>query len=92
MTNIIDINKQTLEQLQPSQEEEKMADETLTSDNVNFRFIKPSKYFYNSLMGLWLKFDHQRLSQLTFEEFLDHLKKHSLLFRGSENQNELDSQ
>ena len=51
------------------------------AESFNLRFIKPSKYFYNSLMALWLRFDHRRVSSLTFEEFVAYLKKHSILFK-----------
>jgi hypothetical protein len=86
MTNIIDINKQDLTTLTVKQEEEKMTDleggqpSTSEDKDLNLRFIKPSKYFYNSLMGVWLKFDKQRLNTLTFEEFVSYLKKHSQIF------------
>jgi hypothetical protein len=86
MTNIIDINKQDLTTLTVTQEEEKMTDleggqpSTSEDKDLNLRFIKPSKYFYNSLMGVWLKFDKQRLNTLTFEEFVSYLKKHSQIF------------
>lgn len=93
MTNIIDINKQTLESLQPShlQEEMKTSDvsSTAPTEEINYRFIKPSKYFYNSIMGLWLKFDQKRLASLTFEEFLDYLRKHSSLASQSSDQETL---
>lgn len=30
------------------------------------------------MMGLWLRFDKSRLNQVTFEEYLAYLRKHSI--------------
>ena len=39
-------------------------------------------------MALWLRFDNSRLNKITFEEFLNYLKKHSLVPQPNSNDRE----
>ncbi|CDW76553.1 UNKNOWN [Stylonychia lemnae] len=82
VTNIIEIKNDALNQLKTEKEEEKQVDistQIKSETDLNIRFIKPSKNFYNKLMGLWLRFDKTRLSSITFEEFMNYITKHSLI-------------
>eukprot|EP00347_Sterkiella_histriomuscorum_P014919 403359011 len=77
-------------QIENSQQNDEIKQNSIIESNpdVNIRFIKPSKNFYNQLMGLWLRFDKSRLNQVTFDEFLAYIKKHSLIGRDIANSND----
>lgn len=69
VTNIIELNEQAVNKIknQPSQD---------TTDNINLRFIRPSKTFYNVLMATWLRISQDRLDDVSLEEFLFHMRTH----------------
>ena len=46
------------------------------NQNINLRIIKPSKQFYNKLMGICLKFGVESLCQVHFSDFLECVKNH----------------
>lgn len=42
--------------------------------NINMRFIKPSKKFYNLLMSVWIKMDSTSIFNLNEDAFVEHVK------------------
>lgn len=45
------------------------------NDNINMRFIKPSKKFYNLLMSVWVKMDSTSILHLTETGFIEMVKQ-----------------
>lgn len=46
-----------------------------TDENINMRFIKPSKKFYNLLMSVWVKMDSTSIFNLTESAFIENVKQ-----------------
>ena len=70
VTNMIELSDSAMKKIAASCKE---MDES--SENVNLRFIKPSKKFYNVLMSVWIKLDTTSIFSLTEEEFIAHVKQ-----------------
>ena len=49
-----------------------------TNEQVNMRFIKPSKKFYNLLMSVWVKMEYTTILSLTEDSFIESVKLESL--------------
>mmetsp|Transcript_476 Transcript_476/g.517 ORF Transcript_476/g.517 Transcript_476/m.517 type:complete len:453 (-) Transcript_476:75-1433(-) len=69
VTNMIELSDSALKRISASC---KGIDE---SENINMRFIKPSKKFYNLLMSVWIKMDTRSIFDLTEDEFNNHVKQ-----------------
>lgn len=70
VTNMIELSDSALKKISASCQG---IDES--EDNINMRFIKPSKKFYNLLMSVWIKMDTTSIFDLTEEEFTKHVKQ-----------------
>lgn len=70
VTNMIELSDSALKRIATSC---KGIDET--SGNINMRFIKPSKKFYNLLMSVWVKMDTTSILHLTETGFIDMVKQ-----------------
>lgn len=70
VTNMIELSDGAMKKIAASCKE---IDES--NDNVNMRFIKPSKKFYNILMSVWIKMDTTSIFNLTEEQFITHVKQ-----------------
>jgi hypothetical protein len=70
VTNMIELSDSALKRIAAS-----CKDIDDSSENINMRFIKPSKKFYNILMSVWIKLDTSSIFNLTEEEFTDHVKQ-----------------
>ena len=70
VTNMIELSDSALKRISASC---KGIDET--HDNINMRFIKPSKKFYNLLMSVWIKLDSTSIFGLTESMFIDNVKQ-----------------
>ena len=46
-----------------------------SNDQVNMRFIKPSKKFYNLMMSVWVKMHHTTIFSLTEQKFVKNVKQ-----------------
>jgi hypothetical protein len=70
VTNIIELNHDVISRLKGEPVNLKQNIEAGAKPiNLTYRFIRPSKNFYNKLISTWLKFDQSRLANLTFREF-----------------------
>lgn len=70
VTNMIELSDSALKRIATSC---KGIDDS--GDNINMRFIKPSKKFYNLLMSVWIKMDTSSIFHLTEEEFIENVKQ-----------------
>jgi hypothetical protein len=70
VTNMIELSDSALKRIAAS-----CKDIDDSGENINMRFIKPSKKFYNILMSVWIKLDTTSIFNLTEEEFTDHVKQ-----------------
>jgi hypothetical protein len=70
VTNMIELSDSALKRIATSC---KGIDDS--GDNINMRFIKPSKKFYNLLMSVWIKMDTSSIFNLTEEEFIENVKQ-----------------
>jgi len=70
VTNMIELSDSAMKRISASCEG---IDQT--EENLNMRFIKPSKKFYNLLMSVWIKLDTTSIFDLTEEEFTENVKQ-----------------
>lgn len=70
VTNMIELSDSALKRIAASC---KGIDES--ENNINMRFIKPSKKFYNLLMSVWIKMDTTSIFDLTEETFTENVKQ-----------------
>ena len=70
VTNMIELSDSAIKRISAS-----CKDIDETSENINMRFIKPSKKFYNLLMSVWIKLDSSSIFNLTEQMFVDLVKQ-----------------
>jgi hypothetical protein len=70
VTNMIELSDSALKRIAAS-----CKDIDDSGENINMRFIKPSKKFYNILMSVWIKLDTTSIFNLTEDEFIYHVKQ-----------------
>lgn len=70
VTNMIELSDSAMKRIAASC---KGIDET--DSNINMRFIKPSKKFYNLLMSVWVKMDSTSIIHLTESNFIEMVKQ-----------------
>lgn len=71
VTNMIELSDSALKRISASCE----GIDQSQSKNLNMRFIKPSKKFYNLLMSVWIKMDTTSIFELTEEQFVEHVQQ-----------------
>jgi len=71
VTNMIELSDSAINRISQSWEEIDSSE----SNNINMRFIKPSKKFYNLLMSVWIKMDTTSIFELTEEQFTENVKQ-----------------
>lgn len=62
VTSTIELPQKAVEKLEAKTEQ--------AGDTPSLRFIKPSRDFYNKLVGVWLKFDSSTLEKLSPSDFV----------------------
>jgi hypothetical protein len=70
VTNMIELSDSAIKRISAS-----CKDIDETSENINMRFIKPSKKFYNLLMSVWIKLDSSSIFNLNEQMFVDLVKQ-----------------
>lgn len=70
VTNMIELSDSAIKRISAS-----CKDVDETSENINMRFIKPSKKFYNLLMSVWIKLDSSSIFNLNEQMFVDLVKQ-----------------
>lgn len=55
VTNVVELSNAMVDRLKGSN----LLTDEKDDSSMNLMFVKPSKDFYNRLMGIWLKFDHK---------------------------------
>ena len=70
VTNMIELSDSALKRIAAS-----CKDVEWTSEELNMRFITPSKKFYNILMSVWIKLDPTSIFNLTENTFIENAKQ-----------------
>ncbi|CAI2362310.1 unnamed protein product [Moneuplotes crassus] len=71
VTNMIELSDSALKRISDSCE----GIDSSESNNLNMRFIKPSKKFYNLLMSVWIKMDTTSIFEMTEDQFIENVKQ-----------------